>query len=181
MSAFAIFACGSGGSGAGGGQNSTSRREFLRIVKVAAPAILIPTISVGSAHAEVRYVRKTDEEWWEELPPDAFYVLRKNRTERSGTSPLNKEYRKGVYSCRGCEAKLFSSETKFDSGTGWPSFYDAYRSVVHKPAAQDFILGGTEVRCAVCDGHIGHVFRDGPKPTRLRYCVNGAALTFTPA
>ena len=124
-------------------------------------------------------VTKTDEEWKKLLTPEQYYVLRKHGTERAGTSPLDKEYGAGIYACAGCDLPLFSSATKFDSGTGWPSFYAAARQRRrhhHATAACSWLR--TEVHCRRCGGHLGHVFDDGPKPTGLRYCMNGVALKF---
>lgn len=123
----------------------------------------------------------SDAEWKEKLAPAAYEVLREQGTERAFTSPLNNEKRDGVFRCVGCGTPLFSSATKFDSGTGWPSFF----APIDKESvgiSVDHKLGypRTEVHCKVCDGHLGHVFPDGPKPTGLRYCINGVALTFTP-
>jgi peptide-methionine (R)-S-oxide reductase len=122
-----------------------------------------------------------DAEWRQRLSPLAYQVLRKHATERPFTSPLNKEHRAGTFRCAGCAQPLFSSRTKFDSGTGWPSFWAPLpRSV---GTSRDFKLGypRTEVHCARCGGHLGHVFDDGPRPTGKRYCMNGAALSFVPA
>ena len=127
-------------------------------------------------------VTMSDEEWKAKLDPDAYRVLRQHGTEPAFTSPLNDEKRKGAFLCAGCHQELFSSDAKFDSGTGWPSFY--------KPASEtavgqstDFKIGypRTEVHCARCGGHLGHVFDDGPAPTGKRFCMNGAALIFKPA
>ena len=123
----------------------------------------------------------TDAEWKKRLAPEAYAVLRKEATERPGTSALNNEKRNGVFACAGCGYELFSAETKFESGTGWPSFWDYIPDALG--FKQDFflVLPRTEYHCARCGGHQGHVFKDGPQPTRLRYCNNGVALTFKPA
>jgi len=125
-------------------------------------------------------VQKTDEEWRKTLTPEQFHVLREHGTERAGTSPLNKEKRKGAFACAGCDLPLFSSETKFESGTGWPSFWKPLANAVGTSVDKAFFMTRTEVHCRRCGGHLGHVFEDGPPPTGLRYCMNGVALKFTP-
>ncbi len=126
-------------------------------------------------------VEKSEAEWKAELTPEQFYVLRQEGTERAGTSPLNHEYRDGMFVCAGCGKALFPSEAKFESGTGWPSFYAPVESeAVTEHVDRKLFMTRTEVRCADCDGHLGHVFPDGPHPTGLRYCMNGAALSFEP-
>lgn len=123
----------------------------------------------------------TEEEWKEILTPDQFYVLRQQGTERAGTSPLNKEKRKGTFVCAGCNLPLYSSETKYESGTGWPSFWKPLDNAVGKSEDRSWFSVRTEIHCRRCGGHLGHVFDDGPKPTGLRYCMNGAAMNFEPA
>lgn len=125
-------------------------------------------------------VAKTDAEWRAQLSREQYDVLRKHGTERAGSSPLNAEKRKGVFACAGCQADLFSSDTKFESGTGWPSFYKPLPSAVGTATDKSLFVTRTEVHCARCGGHLGHVFDDGPKPTGLRYCMNGVAMTFRP-
>lgn len=126
-------------------------------------------------------ITKTEQEWREILTPEQFYVLRKHGTERAGTSPLNREKRQGVYHCAGCDLPLFSSGTKYESGTGWPSFYAPLDRAIGTKTDRSFFMTRTEVHCRRCGGHLGHVFTDGPPPTGLRYCINGVALTFKPA
>jgi peptide-methionine (R)-S-oxide reductase len=123
-------------------------------------------------------VTKSDKEWRAELTPDQYYVLRDHGTERAGSSPLDKEYGKGTFICAGCRLPLFSSETKFDSRTGWPSFWRPLDDAVGTSTDRGFFMVRTEVHCRRCGGHLGHVFDDGPQPTGLRYCMNGAALKF---
>jgi peptide-methionine (R)-S-oxide reductase len=124
---------------------------------------------------------KTDAEWKAALSPEAYQVTRKHGTERAFTSPLNEEKREGMFTCICCGEPLFASDAKFDSGTGWPSFYEpASEASVAEHADRSFFMRRTEVRCAKCDAHLGHVFPDGPKPTGLRYCINGVALNFEP-
>lgn len=126
-------------------------------------------------------VEKSDKEWLDQLGPQAFKVLRRHDTERAGTSPLNVEKRKGTFKCAGCGQPLFASETKFESGTGWPSFYQPIDDeVIEEKVDQTLWMTRTEVHCAKCGGHQGHVFPDGPEPTGLRYCINGVALEFEP-
>jgi peptide-methionine (R)-S-oxide reductase len=123
---------------------------------------------------------KNDKEWKAELSPEAYNVLRHEGTERAGTSPLNSEKREGTFVCAGCGQPLFSSETKFESGTGWPSFYDALPDALETKTDFKIIWPRTEYHCSKCGGHQGHVFNDGPDPTGQRYCNNGVALKFIP-
>jgi peptide-methionine (R)-S-oxide reductase len=124
---------------------------------------------------------KTNDEWKKELTPEAFHVLREHGTERAGTSPLNQEKRSGTFKCAGCGQPLFASDAKFESGTGWPSFFKPLEEQsVGTTTDRSFLMNRTEVHCARCGGHLGHVFPDGPPPTGLRYCMNGAALKFDP-
>ena len=125
-------------------------------------------------------ITKTPEEWRKILSPEQFHVLREHGTERAGTSPLDKNYAAGTYDCAGCDLPLFSSETKFNSGTGWPSFYKPLDNAVGNTVDKAFFMTRTEVHCRRCGGHLGHVFDDGPPPTGLRYCMNGVSLKFVP-
>ncbi|ACB49525.1 putative methionine sulfoxide reductase B [Crocosphaera subtropica ATCC 51142] len=123
-------------------------------------------------------VNKSEQEWKEALTPEQFNVLRKHGTERAGTSPLDKEYGEGVYKCAGCGQPLFTSETKYNSGTGWPSFYQPIEGAIETSVDRSLFMTRTEVHCSRCGGHLGHVFPDGPKPTGQRYCMNGVSLEF---
>jgi peptide-methionine (R)-S-oxide reductase len=126
-------------------------------------------------------LKKTDEEWRAELTPEQYSVLRKHGTERPGTSPLNDEHRPGMFHCAGCGLPLFSSDTKFDSGSGWPSFFAPLdKTAVATTVDNSLFMTRVEVHCARCGGHLGHVFPDGPRPTGQRYCMNGVALKFEP-
>lgn len=125
-------------------------------------------------------VHKSEDEWQRILSPEAYRVLRKHGTERAGTSPLNAEKREGIFACAGCGAPLFDSGTKFESGTGWPSFFAPKDGAVETRVDKTLFMKRTEAHCARCAGHLGHVFPDGPEPTGLRYCMNGAAMIFEP-
>jgi peptide-methionine (R)-S-oxide reductase len=125
-------------------------------------------------------VQKTDEEWRKTLTPEQFQVLREHGTERAGTSPLNVEKREGIFSCGGCGQPLFTSDTKYESGSGWPSFYRPIEGAIETTTDSSYGMTRVEVHCARCRGHLGHVFPDGPKPTGERYCMNGVALRFEP-
>ena len=126
-------------------------------------------------------ITRSDEEWRAMLTPEQYRVLRKHGTERAGTSPLNAEKRHGTFICAGCERQLFDADTKFESGTGWPSFWAPLDDAVATSTDRSFFATRTEVHCARCGGHLGHVFPDGPKPTGQRYCMNGVAMQFQPA
>ncbi len=125
--------------------------------------------------------RLTDAEWKQRLTPEQYRVLRDHGTERAGSSPLDREKRPGVFHCAGCDHPLFDMATKYDSGTGWPSFWDPLEGAIGTKSDRSFFMVRTEVHCANCGGHLGHVFTDGPKPTGLRYCMNGVAMVFKPA
>ena len=125
-------------------------------------------------------VALSEDAWREKLNPEQFQVLRKHGTERAGTSPLNAEKRAGTFVCAGCGVELFDATTKFESGTGWPSFFQPLDGAVGTTEVRSFFMTRVEVHCANCGGHLGHVFPDGPRPTGQRYCMNGAAMGFKP-
>lgn len=159
-----------------------TRRKFgLFGLGLGAGALSLRTSMAETGNSTQRFpIMKTDEEWKKILTPDQFYVLRKHGTERAGTSPLDKNYAPGEYHCAACDQPLFKSETKFDSGTGWPSFYAPMDNAVGTTTDRSFFMTRTEVHCSRCGGHLGHVFDDGPKPTGQRYCMNGVSLKFVP-
>ncbi len=136
-----------------------------------------------ASHARPNNVamRLSEEEWKKRLTPQQYAVLRQDSTERAGSSPLNKEKRKGTFACAGCGLPLFSSATKYESGTGWPSFWKPLPNAVGTKEDNTLFMKRTEVHCRRCGGHLGHVFDDGPRPTGLRYCMNGVAMKFIPA
>ena len=162
------------------------RRALLRTTAAFGALTLMTQVSNASGLAEkmnttekaIDFKNLTDAEWRARLNSAQFDVLRKHGTERAGTSPLNKEKRKGTFACAGCDLPLFSSDTKFESGTGWPSFYQPLPNAVGETTDRSFLMTRTEVHCSRCVGHLGHVFNDGPKPTGLRYCMNGIAMKF---
>jgi len=137
--------------------------------------------SVSEAGSETFEVVKSEAEWKKTLDPDQFRVLRQEATERPFSSPLNDEHRRGAFHCAGCDLPLFSSDTKFDSHTGWPSFYAPIEDAVRLKSDFSLLMRREEVHCRRCGGHLGHVFNDGPPPTGRRYCMNGVALRFVPA
>jgi peptide-methionine (R)-S-oxide reductase len=156
----------------------STRRWLLRAAAVAAGVLLSP---VRAAETETFEVGHTDAEWLTLLGRARFEVLRRGATERAFTSPLNDEHRNGLFRCAGCELDLFSSDAKFDSRTGWPSFWQPLDDAVGTTTDRSFGMVRTAVHCRRCGGHLGHVFDDGPKPTGLRYCMNGLAMTFAPS
>lgn len=166
--------------------NAIERRDFLF-----GAAALTTTLTITFAYGEEPVLKPdvgqipdynkwqlSEAEWKDRLTAEEFYVLRREGTERAGTSALDKESRAGIYVCAGCGLDLFSSEQKFDSGTGWPSFFDALPNAIETRRDFKLIFPRTEYHCARCGGHQGHVFNDGPEPTGLRYCNNGVALSF---
>ena len=162
-------------------EQTRSRREALAWL---AAGVAVPVLAAcGSSRAEAQTYRVSysDAEWRRRLTPAQHAVLRQEDTERPYSSPLNDEHRRGTFLCAGCGNELYSSETKFESGTGWPSFYRPLPGAVGTKTDLKIGYPRTEVHCADCGGHLGHVFRDGPRPTGLRYCMNGMALKFRPA
>ena len=157
------------------------RRRLLGATAFALAALTSAEALAADAYASSPWRRIADADWRKRLPPASYLVLRHEDTERAGTSPLLKEYRKGTFVCLGCDLPLFSSVTKYESGTGWPSFYRALPGAVATKTDYKIGVPRTEYHCAQCLGHQGHVFEDGPKPTGLRYCNNGVALKFVPA
>jgi peptide-methionine (R)-S-oxide reductase len=158
-----------------------TRRFFLTSVAAgAAFAATAPWWESQSRAGEKFAVTHTDAEWRKLLTPAQYYILRQGGTEAPFTSPLLNEHRNGIFACAGCDLDLFSSKTKFDSGTGWPSFWAPLKGVVATTRDLSYGMIRTEVHCSRCGGHLGHVFDDGPKPTGLRYCMDGDALTFKP-
>ncbi len=154
------------------------RRRFIALLTTALGAGANPALT-GRAFAYE--VTRSDAEWKKLLSPAAYEVLRHQGTEPPFSSPLNGEHRKGVFACTGCALSLYSSDTKFDSGTGWPSFWKPLPNAVLTAVDDSLFMTRTEVHCRRCGGHLGHVFDDGPRPTGLRYCMNGVAMTFRPA
>lgn len=157
-----------------------NRRLFLGSSALAAfglPAFFGRTVRAAEGVFEVM---KTEAEWRAILSPEAYAVLREEDTERPFTSPLNDEKREGAFHCAACDLAAFDSKTKYDSGTGWPSFYQPLENAVATKEDNTFFTTRTEVHCRRCGGHFGHVFNDGPQPTGLRYCMNGLSLTFKP-
>lgn len=160
------------------------KRYFLQAsVAVAGAIALSRYFSLRSAaqavSSEQFEINKTDEEWRKLLTPEQFNVLRRQATELPFSSPLAEQFDRGTYACAGCNLPLFSSRTKFDSGTGWPSFYAPIEHAVRTSEDHSLFMTRTEVHCRRCGGHLGHVFDDGPPPTGKRYCMNGVALKFT--
>jgi len=151
-----------------------TRREWMMFALAAAAA---PSL----ARAGSDKLSLTDEQWRKRLTAAQYSVLRREGTERPFSSPLLNEHRAGVFACAGCELPLFSSKTKFDSGTGWPSFWAPLDGAVEQVSDSSYGMARTAVACSRCEGHLGHVFDDGPKPTGLRYCMNGVALSFAPS
>ena len=156
------------------------RRRFL--LGGAALAVVVGPMGPASGRSDSGFeIAKSEADWRNSLSPEAFSVLRDHGTERAFSSPLLDESRTGTYSCAGCALPLYSSDTKFDSGTGWPSFWESIEGNVGTSRDWKMIIPRTEVHCRRCGGHLGHVFDDGPKPTGKRHCINGVAMAFTAA
>jgi peptide-methionine (R)-S-oxide reductase len=155
-----------------------SKQETLEAKEQTMPDSAVSQDTTSQGTTDFRSL--TDAEWRQRLTPERYNVLRKHGTERAGSSPLNKEKRDGIFACAGCDLPLFSSKTKFESGTGWPSFYKPLDNAIGTKTDRSFFMTRTEVHCSRCLGHLGHVFEDGPPPTGLRYCMNGLSLTFHP-
>jgi peptide-methionine (R)-S-oxide reductase len=139
------------------------------------------TMTTATTTQDIDWKKLSGAEWRKRLTPMQYNVLRNHGTERPGSSPLNNEHRKGTFVCAACDLPLFSSAAKFNSGTGWPSFYEPLPNAIETKSDRSFFMTRTEVHCSRCLGHLGHVFDDGPPPTGLRYCMNGVALKFEPA
>jgi peptide-methionine (R)-S-oxide reductase len=154
------------------------RRSILKYAGFTAVGLVAGS---RAGFAETFEISKTEADWKAMLSPEQYAVLREEDTEAPNSSPLLNEHRKGIFACAGCDLPLHSSDTKYDSGTGWPSFYDVLPNAVGKKEDNTFFSTRTEVHCRRCGGHLGHVFDDGPPPTGLRYCMNGLALKFVPA
>jgi peptide-methionine (R)-S-oxide reductase len=157
------------------------KSTFLTLGTVAiARKFGMATARAEETTTEVFEITKTPEEWHKILTPEQFAVLREESTERPGTSAFLEEHRKGTFHCAGCDLAAYSSDTKFDSGTGWPSFYDALPDAIRTKEDSSLFSVRTEIHCRRCGGHFGHRFDDGPQPTGMRHCLNGVALTFKP-
>jgi peptide-methionine (R)-S-oxide reductase len=154
------------------------RRTLLQLALGATAAALLPLAVLAQAPTKVKRLMKTKEQWRALIDDKRYLILFEEGTERAGTSELNQEKRKGTFICAACNFPLFSSDKKFESGTGWPSFFDALPDALGTKQDRKFFMSRTEYHCARCAGHQGHVFEDGPKPTGLRYCNNGLALLF---
>lgn len=162
-------------------EKTPDRRTALAWLATGIAMPVLAACGSSEAQAAAYRVNLTDAQWRRKLTPARYAVLRQEDTERPFSSPLNDEHRRGTFLCAGCDNELYASNTKFDSGTGWPSFYQPLPGAIGTSVDHKLGYARTEVHCADCGGHLGHVFRDGPKPTGLRYCMNGLAMKFRPA
>lgn len=162
-----------------------SKRQFLLLgasaTTLAAAAAAVVALPKSEPTPEIFEIMRSDAEWRQQLSPDEYAVLRQHATERAGSSPLNGEQRPGRYHCAGCNLAVYASEAKYDSGSGWPSFFASIDGAVGTRDDNTLTMKRTEVHCRRCGGHLGHVFDDGPKPTGKRHCLNGVVLKFVPA
>jgi peptide-methionine (R)-S-oxide reductase len=158
-------------------QNMKRRQLLVAIATAVTGSLIVKTSNAN----ETFEITRTDAEWQKLLTPEQYRVLRQHGTERAGTSPLDHEKRHGQFHCAACDLPLFASQTKFDSGTGWPSFFRPLPNAIATSVDKSFFSTRTEVHCRRCGGHLGHVFDDGPQPTGLRYCMNGVAMKFVPS
>lgn len=157
------------------------RRQFLFLGLTTGVCTMSLFGSAKASDASTFPFRLSDAEWKQRLTPEQYRVLRDHGTERAGSSPLDREKRPGRFHCAGCDHPLFDMATKYDSGTGWPSFWEPLPGAIGTKTDRSWFMVRTEVHCANCGGHLGHVFTDGPKPTGLRYCMNGVAMVFKPS
>lgn len=157
------------------------RRGFIAMILMGGTAVSLTSLGAASSASGNFEVTRTEAEWRNMLTDLQYKVMREEGTEPAGSSPLDKQYAKGTYHCRGCDLPLYPSETKYDSGTGWPSFYRPLENAVETKRDFKLIYPRTEVHCRRCGSHLGHIFNDGPEPTGKRHCLNGVSLVFKPA